>query len=272
MEVDTPNVLEVRNLQVNLNTETGLVSLLEPVHFQLGKGRVFGLVGESGSGKSITCKAILQLLDQRRMEVSGSVRLNGRELGSLSGEEMRCIRGKEIGCIMQNPMNAFTPVFTIGAQFIETLRTHTGLSKRQARERATAALADMNLPEPGKLMRMYPFQLSGGMLQRVMIAISMCLQPALVIADEPTTALDVVNQLKVLRELDRLRKEYGTSILLVSHDLGVISQMADEVAVMYKGNIVEQAEVHELFNNPQHKYTQELLQARPRSSKALSPL
>lgn len=264
--VDASKVLEVRGLQVKLRTEDGSVPLLEPIDFEMKKGRVFGLVGESGSGKTITCNALIHMLDRRRMEVSGSIRLNGRELGSLSAEEMRRIRGKEIGVIMQNPMNAFTPVYTIGSQFIETLRTHTGLSKGQARERAIAALADMNLPEPTKLMKHYPFQLSGGMLQRVMIAISMCLRPALVIADEPTTALDVVNQLKVLQELDRLRTEYGTSILLISHDLGVISQMADEVAVMQKGRIVEQADIHQLFDHPQHAYTRMLLGARPKMS------
>ncbi|OME92414.1 nickel import ATP-binding protein NikD [Paenibacillus amylolyticus] len=263
---DAAKVLEVRGLQVNLRTAEGSVPLLEPIDFELKKGRVFGLVGESGSGKTVTCNALLHLLDPRRMEVSGSIHLNGRELGSLSGEEMRRIRGKEIGFIMQNPMNAFTPVYTIGSQFIETLRTHTGMSKAAARERAIAALADMNLPEPAKLMKRYPFQLSGGMLQRVMIAISMCLRPALVIADEPTTALDVVNQFKVLQELDRLRTEYGTSILLISHDLGVISQMADEVAVMQKGRIVEQADVYQLFDHPQHEYTQMLLNARPSMS------
>ncbi|MCM3173848.1 nickel import ATP-binding protein NikD [Paenibacillus sp. MER 99-2] len=263
---DTAKVLEVRNLQVNLRTADGSVPLLEPIHFELEKGRVFGLVGESGSGKTVTCNALLHMLDQRRMEVSGSIRLNGRELNSLSGEEMRRIRGKEIGFIMQNPMNAFTPVFTIGSQFIETLRTHTQMTKAQAKEQAITALAEMNLPEPAKLMKRYPFQLSGGMLQRVMIAISMCLRPAVVIADEPTTALDVVNQLKVLQQLDRLRTEYGTAILLISHDLGVISQMADEVAVMQKGRIVEQAGVHQLFDQPQHEYTRMLLHARPRMS------
>ncbi|MET1168224.1 ATP-binding cassette domain-containing protein, partial [Bacillus velezensis] len=156
---DAAKVLEVRGLQVNLRTAEGSVPLLEPIDFELKKGRVFGLVGESGSGKTVTCNALLNLLDPRRMEVSGSIRLNGRELGSLSGEEMRRIRGKEIGFIMQNPMNAFTPVYTIGSQFIETLRTHSGMSKSAARERAIAALADMNLPEPAKLMKRYPFQL-----------------------------------------------------------------------------------------------------------------
>ncbi|MEK3786225.1 MULTISPECIES: nickel import ATP-binding protein NikD [Paenibacillus] len=257
------NVLEVRDLEVQLHNVDNPMTLLQSIQLDIGKGRVFGLVGESGSGKSITCNAILQLLNPQRMKVTGSIRLNGRELSSLPSEEMRRIRGKEIGCIIQNPMNAFTPVYTIGSQFMETLRTHAGISKGQAKEQAIAALADMNLPEPAKLMRMYPFQLSGGMLQRVMIAVSMCLRPALVIADEPTTALDVVNQLRVLQALNRLRTEYGTSILLISHDLGVISQMADEVAVMQRGRIVEQAGVHELFDQPQHEYTRMLLHARP---------
>ncbi len=149
---------------------------------------------------------------------------------------------------------------------METIRTHTGLTIQQARDLAITALENMNLPNPAKLMKRYSFQLSGGMLQRVMIAISMCLRPAVVIADEPTTALDVVNQLQVLRELDRLRTEYDTSILLISHDLGVISQMADEVAVMQRGRIVEQAEVFQLFDHPQHEYTKMLLQARPKLS------
>ncbi|WP_068497919.1 nickel import ATP-binding protein NikD [Paenibacillus kribbensis] len=259
-------VLEVRGLQVKLQTGTGTVPLLEPIDFELKKGQVLGLVGESGSGKTVTCNALLQLLDHQTMDVKGSVRLNGRELNGMAAEEMRRIRGKEIALIMQNPMNAFTPVYTIGAQFMETIRTHTELTTRQARDLAITALEKMNLPEPARLLKRYPFQLSGGMLQRVMIAISMCLRPAVVIADEPTTALDVVNQLQVLRELDRLRTEYGTSVLLISHDLGVISQMADEVAVMQQGRIVEQAEVHRLFNQPQHEYTKMLLDARPKLS------
>ncbi|APB73676.1 glutathione ABC transporter ATP-binding protein GsiA [Paenibacillus polymyxa] len=263
---DREKVLEVSGLQVKLKTDAGAVSLLEPTHFELKKGQVLGLVGESGSGKTVTCKALLQLLDRQTMDVEGSVRLNGRELNGMVAEEMRRIRGKEIAFIMQNPMSAFTPVYTIGAQFMETVRTHTGLTKRQAHELAITALENMNLPDPAKLMKRYSFQLSGGMLQRVMIAISMCLRPAVVIADEPTTALDVVNQLQVLRELDRLRTEYNTSILLISHDLGVISQLADEVAVMQQGRIVEQAEVHQLFDHPQDEYTKMLLHVRPKLS------
>jgi nickel transport system ATP-binding protein len=176
---------------------------------------------------------------------------------------MREIRGKDIAFIMQNPMNAFTPVFTIGNQFVETIRSHTSLNKKQAKELAIDAMQNVNLPNPAKLLKSYPFQLSGGMLQRVMIAMAACLHPSVIIADEPTTALDVHNQLQVLRHLDKIRSEYGTSILLISHDLGVISEMADDVVVMQHGRIVETANVFELFDNPQHEYTKKLLNARP---------
>ncbi|MBT2757567.1 nickel import ATP-binding protein NikD [Mesobacillus foraminis] len=238
-------------------------SLVHDLHFEMKPGKVLGLVGESGSGKTITCMSVLQLLDRKTTSVEGSIRLQGRELNGLREEEMRNIRGKEIGFIMQNPMNAFSPVYTIGNQFIETIRTHSDLSKKQAKELAVDSMEAVNLPDPSRLMRKYPFQLSGGMLQRVMIAISMCLRPSLVIADEPTTALDVTNQLQVLRQLDRLRSECGTSILLISHDLGVISELADEVAVMHKGRIVERADVFQLFDHPRHEYTKKLLHSRP---------
>ncbi|GGN98335.1 ABC transporter ATP-binding protein [Saccharibacillus kuerlensis] len=261
------HTLEVRGLQVRVNDGGKSLPLLKAIDLTIEKGQVLGLVGESGSGKSITCSAILQLLNRRGLEVEGSVRLNGRQLTKLPNREIRMIRGREIGTIMQNPMNAFTPVYTVGSQFVETLRTHSKLSKMQARAQAAASLAEVGLSEPARVMKSYPHQLSGGMLQRVMIAISMCLQPALVIADEPTTALDSVNQLQVLRQLDKLRTEYGTSILLVSHDLGVIARMADTVAVMKAGEIVEHADVHDLFDRPQHDYTRMLLQARLRGRK-----
>ncbi|WP_412176736.1 nickel import ATP-binding protein NikD [Bacillus sp. T3] len=240
-----------------------MLPLIQDIHFEIKPGEVLGLVGESGSGKTITCMTLLQLLDQKTTAVEGSIKLHGRELNGLRPKEMRGIRGKEIGFIMQNPMNAFSPVYTIGNQFIETIRTHTALTKKQAIELAISSMDAVNLPEPSKLMRWYPFQLSGGMLQRVMIAISMCLRPSVVIADEPTTALDVTNQLEVLRQLDQLRTECGTSILLISHDLGVISELADKVAVMHKGRIVEQADVFQLFDRPKHEYTKKLLHARP---------
>lgn len=256
------NILRIENLQVTVNTGQGTLPLIHNINFALKPGRVLGLVGESGSGKTITCLSILQLLDRKTTSVEGSIRLNGRELNGLKAEEMRRIRGKEIALIMQNPMNAFAPVFTIGDQFVETIRTHMALTKKQAVALAVDSMLDVNLPDPSGLMRLYPFQLSGGMLQRVMIAMSMCLRPSILIADEPTTALDVANQLQVLRMLDRIRSENGTSILLISHDLGVISELADEVAVMQQGRIVEKADVFELFDHPQHAYTKQLLDAR----------
>lgn len=257
------HVLQVSGLHVKVKSEQGILPLVQDIHFEIKPGEVLGLVGESGSGKTITCMSLLQLLDRKITCVEGSIRLHGREINGLGAEDMRTIRGKEIGFIMQNPMNAFTPVHTIGDQFIETIRTHSDLTKKQAIELAADSMDAVNLPQPLELMRRYPFQLSGGMLQRVMIAISMCLRPSVVIADEPTTALDVTNQLQVLRQLDRLRSECGTSILLISHDLGVISELADEVAVIYKGRIVEKADVFQLFDHPQHEYTKKLLHARP---------
>ncbi|WP_132307166.1 nickel import ATP-binding protein NikD [Paenibacillus sp. BK033] len=237
--------------------------LVHAVDLELKPGRVLGLIGESGCGKTITSMSVLQLLDRKTTKIEGSIQLNGRELNGIHSESMRAIRGKEISLIMQNPMNAFSPVLTIGNQFIETIRTHTSLSKKQAYELAVSSLQDVNLPDPVGIMKQYPFQLSGGMLQRVMIAMAICLRPSVLIADEPTTALDVDNQLRVLRQLDRIRSEYGTSILLITHDLGVIAEMADEVAVMQHGRIVEKAEVFQLFDHPQHEYTQKLLNARP---------
>ncbi|MGF7029983.1 nickel transport system ATP-binding protein [Paenibacillus mucilaginosus] len=263
MAEQTSPVLQVKDLKVTVKTEQGKLPLVHSIDFELMPGRVLGLVGESGSGKTVTSLALMQMLDRKASEVEGSIRLNGRELNGRKEEDMRRVRGKEMALIMQNPMNAFSPVYSIGTQFIETIRTHTGLSKKQAAELACSAMADVNLPHPSELLRKYPFELSGGMLQRVMIALSVCLNPSLIIADEPTTALDVTNQLQVLRLLDRVRQDHGTAILLISHDLGVIAEMADDVAVMQQGRIVEQADVFELFDHPKHAYTQTLLAARP---------
>ncbi|WP_445491363.1 nickel import ATP-binding protein NikD [Niallia sp. 03133] len=256
-----PNVLQVSGLRVNARTVDGLVPLVQGVDFELKHGRILGIVGESGSGKTITCLSLLQLFDHKTMSVEGSIKLHGRELNELGADERRKIRGKEMAFIMQNPMNAFTPVHTIGSHFMETIRTHTPLTKKQAWELAIDSMEDLNLPNPSDLMRRYPFQLSGGMLQRVMIAISLCLQPSIIIADEPTTALDVDNQLQVLRLLNSIRAKYGASILLISHDLGVIAELADDVAVMKNGRIVEKAEVYQLFDHPKHEYTKKLLKA-----------
>ncbi|MFB5268485.1 ABC transporter ATP-binding protein [Paenibacillus enshidis] len=256
-------VLEVNGLKVKAYTPDGIVSLVHGISFELQPGRVLGIVGESGCGKTVTSLALLQLLDRKQTLIEGSIRLQGVELNGMRPRVMQAIRGRDIGIIMQNPMNVFSPVTTIGSQFIETIRTHARLTRREAAELAITSMEDVCLPNAADVMHRYPFQLSGGMLQRVMIAISMCLKPVVIIADEPTTALDAVNQLQVLRQLDQLRRNYGTSVLLISHDLGVIAELADDVIVMQHGQIVERADVYELFDHPQHAYTKQLLQARP---------
>ncbi|KGR77191.1 nickel import ATP-binding protein NikD [Ureibacillus sinduriensis] len=263
MEQNDQSILQVRNLHVEVKTKEGLSTLVQDINFGIEKGKILGIVGESGSGKTVTSMSILQLHDKKSMNISGSITLHGRELNGLDSKEMRSIRGKDIAFIMQNPMNAFTPVFTIGHQFVETIKSHSSLTNKEAKELAINVMRSVNLPEPDKLLKKYPFQLSGGMLQRVMIAMAACLNPSVIIADEPTTALDPYNQLSVLRLLDKIRREYGTSILLISHDLGVIAEMADEVIVMQQGRIIEAANVFGIFDNPQHDYTKKLLRTRP---------
>jgi nickel transport system ATP-binding protein len=256
-------VLQIRDLHVQIKTKNGVTTLVQDINFELKPGEILGLIGESGCGKTVTSMSILQLLNHKETTIEGSIMLKGQELNGLAEKEMRKIRGKDIAFIMQNPMNAFTPVFTIGHQFIETIRSHTNWNKKQATELAIESMQQVNLPDPDKLLKYYPFQLSGGMLQRVMIAIAASLHPAVIIADEPTTALDVNNQKNVLRHLDEIRSQYGSAILLISHDLGVISEMADEVAVMQHGKIVEKAGVFQLFDSPKHEYTKKLLNTRP---------
>lgn len=263
MEANERDILNVKDLHVQVTTDEGFSTLVQDINFGIKKGKILGLVGESGSGKTVTSMSILQLHDKKKMDIKGSITLHGRELNGLGNKEMRKIRGKDIAFIMQNPMNAFTPVFTIGHQFVETIRSHSRLTKKQAKELAIDVMQSVNLPDSENLLKNYPFELSGGMLQRVMIAMAACLNPSVIIADEPTTALDLHNQLLVLRLLDKVRSEYGTSILLISHDLSVISEMADDVIVMQHGRIVEAANVLELFDNPQHEYTKKLLRTRP---------
>ncbi|MEK4536032.1 ABC transporter ATP-binding protein [Peribacillus sp. FSL K6-1552] len=255
-------ILTVDNLNVIVTTPYGVTQTVHDVSFKLEAGKVLGLVGESGSGKTMTCMSLLNLLPEKAKVVQGSIKFKNIDLLNVSTEDLRKVRGSEIAMIMQNPMIAFNPVRTIGRHFIETLRTHLPITKQQARKIAVEYLEKTDLPNPENVLNQYPFQLSGGMLQRVMIAITMSLSPSIIIADEPTTALDSTNQLQVLKQLDKLRKEYNTCILLVSHDLGVIAQLADEVAVMYGGYIVEKAPVLKLLNSPMHPYTKVLLESR----------
>ncbi|KAA6454703.1 nickel import ATP-binding protein NikD [Bacillus atrophaeus] len=262
MGTEQSPVLQVRDLHVQAKTHKGVSTLVQDINFELKRGQVLGLIGESGCGKTVTGMSILQMLHQKTTKVEGSISLQGRELNGLADKEMRKIRGKDVAYIMQNPMNAFTPVFTIGHQMVETIRSHTSFNKKQAKELAIEALHNVSISNPIKLLTSYPFQLSGGMLQRVMIATAVCLHPSILIADEPTTALDVNNQKTVLKHLDAMRSQCGTAILLISHDLGVIAEMADEVAVMQKGRIAEKADVFQLFDAPKHEYTKKLLGAR----------
>ncbi|MET3320649.1 UNVERIFIED_ORG: oligopeptide/dipeptide ABC transporter ATP-binding protein [Peribacillus simplex] len=255
-------ILTVDNLNVKVTTPYGVNQTVHDVSFKLEAGKVLGLVGESGSGKTMTCMSLLNLLPEKAKVVQGSIKFKNIDLLNVSTEDLRKVRGSEIAMIMQNPMIAFNPVRTIGRHFIETLRTHLPITKQQARKIAVEYLEKTDLPNPENVLKQYPFQLSGGMLQRVMIAITMSLSPSIIIADEPTTALDSTNQLQVLKQLDKLREEYNTCILLVSHDLGVIAQLADEVAVMYGGYIVEKAPVLKLLNHPMHPYTKVLLESR----------
>jgi oligopeptide/dipeptide ABC transporter ATP-binding protein len=256
-------VLNVKDLHVRIPAAGGAVNAVRGVSFSVKAGRVLGLVGESGCGKTVTCLALAGLINSPGLAAGGAVELNGRNIAGLPGGELRALRGREIAMILQHPMSAFNPMLTLGLHFEETLTTHTGMTAKQAREAAVSLLGQVGLPRPGDIMRQYPFQLSGGMLQRVMIAIALGLRPAMLIADEPTTALDVTVRRQIIGQLERLRNNFNTGILLVSHDLAVIAQLADEVAVMYSGYIVEKAPVMELYDHPLHPYTRALLASRP---------
>jgi len=261
--MDKRIALRVEHLHISVSTPQGRKKIVNDVSFDLHQGEILGLVGASGSGKTMTCLAILGLLQEAAVVEQGAISLGSQDLLRLQASRMRSVRGREIAVIMQNPMSAFNPTLTIGHHFIETLRAHKSFSRKEAKELAVTYLAKTGLPHPDKLLKQYPFQLSGGMLQRVMIAIAMSLQPAVLIADEPTTALDTTHQVQLLEQMYRLCQEQQTAMLLVSHDLGVIAYMADRVMVMNQGSIVEQAPVTDLFDRPQHPYTRMLLQARP---------
>ncbi len=256
-------LLKVDNLRVSINVPGGVVRALNGVSFQINAGKVLGLVGESGCGKTVTCLSLMGLMKGQGIEVTGKVELNGKDLLSLSPREMRTLRGREMAIILQNPMNAFNPLVTVGRHFTETIKSHLPASEKEARQTAIGYLRRAGLPNPGRIMDQYPFQLSGGMLQRAMIAIAMSMSPPVLLADEPTTSLDATLRLQILGQIAILIKEHNTGVLLVSHDLGVIARLADEVAVMYCGYIVEMATAVELFNSPRHPYTRALMASRP---------
>ncbi len=256
-------ILEVTNLRVSFRSERGLVRVLDGVSFTVEEGEVLGIVGESGSGKTMTVLAVMGLITDPNALIEGSIKFRGRELVGMKPRDMRQLRGKDIAMIFQDPMTALTPVYTIGWQIAEQILTHQKVSKKQAWARAINLLAEVGIPKPEEAVHRYPHQLSGGMRQRAVIAMALTCNPALLVADEPTTALDVTVQAQILDLLRKLQKTHGSAIIFITHDLGVMAELADRIMVMYAGRIVERATRDALFADPQHPYTLALLNSIP---------
>ena len=259
-------LLEIKGLHTFFRTKKGIVKAVNDVSYSVEAGRTLGLVGESGSGKSVSAMSILQLLDGNGYIESGEILFDGKDLTKATANEMYAVRGNDISVIFQEPMTSLNPVFSVEKQVSEPFIIHQGMSKAEARKMVVDMLADVKIPNPEVVAKQYPHQLSGGMRQRVMIAMALACKPKLLIADEPTTALDVTIQAQILRLMNDLKREKGTSILFITHDLGVINQMADDVAVMYCGQIVEMSPVRNIFAGSEymHPYTEGLLRSIPR--------
>jgi oligopeptide/dipeptide ABC transporter ATP-binding protein len=262
------DLLNIQGLTTRFFTRAGIIKAVDDLSLKLQKGRVLGLVGESGCGKTVTALSILNLVPLPGRIVAGRILFENRDLLLLSPVEMRSIRGARISMIFQEPMTALNPVFTVGNQIAEVLTTHQDVTKKQAMASAMELLHSVGIPSPEKRVHEYPHQLSGGMRQRVMIAMAIACKPSLILADEPTTALDVTIQAHILELLGRIQAEMGMAMILVTHDLGLIAERAHEVAVMYAGRIVEQAETREIFANPQHPYTRGLMASIPKPGEA----
>jgi oligopeptide/dipeptide ABC transporter ATP-binding protein len=262
-------LLTVENLRTYFNTDAGVARAVDGVSFAVDEGEVLGIVGESGCGKSVTSLSIMRLIPQPPGEIvkGSSIRFKGKELLDLDEAGMRDVRGNDIAMIFQEPMTSLNPVFPVGEQIAETLRVHRGMSKAEANARAVEMLKLVGIPDPEERVDDYPHQLSGGQRQRVMIAIALACEPELLIADEPTTALDVTIQAQILELLGELRQRMGMAILLITHDLGVVAEVCDRVVVMYAGQVVEEGTVQDIFRDPRHPYTQGLMQAMPRLGK-----
>ena len=256
-------LLEVRDLHTAFTTPAGTVNAVNGVSFNLERGKVLGIVGESGSGKSVTAYSIMQILEKNGKIAGGSVKVDGQELVGAGEKVMKTIRGNKVSIIFQDPMTSLNPTYTIGHQLMEAITLHTDRNKKQAWDRAVEMLTLVNVNEPEKRMKQYPFELSGGMRQRVMIAMALACEPDILIADEPTTALDVTIQAQILELMQSLQKELGMAIIMITHDLGVVAQMCDEVIVMYAGSICEQGTADEIFYNPCHEYTKGLIRSIP---------
>lgn len=260
----TAPLLEVKNLKVEFPTRHGLLTAIDDVSFSIAPGEVLGVVGESGAGKSITGTAIIGLLEPPGRIASGEILLNGKRIDNLSYDQMRAIRGREIGAIFQDPLTSLNPLYTVGRQLTETIQTHLHLSGDAARKRAVELLAETGIPAPDKRVDQYPHQFSGGMRQRVVIALALAANPKLLIADEPTTALDVSIQAQIIQLIKKLCREHGTAVMLVTHDMGVIAETADRVAVMYAGRVAEIGPVAQVIHHPQHPYTRGLMGSIPK--------
>ena len=259
----TAPLLEVRHLRVEFPTRRGTLVAIDDVSFDIAPGEVLGVVGESGAGKSITGAAIIGLLEPPGRIAGGEIRLDGRRIDDLDAARMRRVRGKEIGAIFQDPLTSLNPLYTVGRQLVETIRTHLDLTESQARRRAVDLLKDTGIPAAEERIDHYPHQFSGGMRQRVVIALALAAEPRLIVADEPTTALDVSIQAQIIALLKRLCREHGTAVMLVTHDMGVIAETADRVAVMYAGRIAEIGPVGDVIHRPRHPYTVGLMGSIP---------
>jgi peptide/nickel transport system ATP-binding protein len=257
-------LLEVEDLRVHFETEDGLVRAVDGISYSVDRGETLGIVGESGSGKSVSSLTVMGLTRARNARISGTVRFDGRDLLGASDDEMRRIRGNDIAMIFQDPLSSLHPFYKVGAQIVESIRAHRDITKAQAYDRAVEMLGLVGIPEPRRRADSYPHEFSGGMRQRAMIAMALANDPKLLIADEPTTALDVTVQAQILELIERLQSEFDTAVVVITHDLGVVAETADEVAVMYAGRIVEHGDADTVFNAPEHPYTWGLLHSIPR--------
>jgi peptide/nickel transport system ATP-binding protein len=262
--VSSTPLLEVKGLRVEFPTRRGTLVAVDDVSFAIAPGEVLGVVGESGAGKSLTGMAIIGLLEPPGRIAAGEIRLEGERIDNLPGERMRKIRGRRIGAIFQDPLTSLNPLYTVGDQLVETILTHLDVSHSEALSRALQLLAEVGIPAPEARVDHYPHQFSGGMRQRVVIALALCAEPRLIVADEPTTALDVSIQAQIIALLKRLAREHGTAVMLITHDMGVIAETADRVAVMYAGRLAELGPVREVIHQPRHPYTAGLMGSIPK--------
>ncbi|MBM3351990.1 MAG: ABC transporter ATP-binding protein [Betaproteobacteria bacterium] len=257
-------LLEVKDLRVEFPTRRGTLVAVDGISFAIAPGEVLGVVGESGAGKSLTGMAVIRLLEPPGRIAGGEVRLEGERIDNLPPDQLRRIRGRRIGAIFQDPLTSLNPLYTVGEQIVQTILTHLQVSPQEARERALGLLREVGIPAPESRIDHYPHQFSGGMRQRVVIALALCAEPRLIIADEPTTALDVSIQAQIIQLLKRLAREHGTAVMLITHDMGVIAETADRVAVMYAGRIAEIGPVREVIHAPRHPYTVGLMGSIPK--------